>query len=592
MHVRFWGTRGSIASPGPQTVRYGGNTSCVEVGTHGGALIILDAGTGLRALGAELMKGPPRHGHLLIGHTHWDHIQGFPFFAPLHNEEWEWDVYAPRGFDVSLRETLAGQMQYRYFPVSLENLGARVRFHDLLEGTFDAQGVRVTAHYLNHPALTLGYRLEADGASVVYATDHEPRSDRAAMPSDGDSAIESSEIGHHDFVGGADLLIHDAQYLASEYPAKRGWGHSTIEYVVDVAQRARVRRLCLFHHDPCRSDDAVDALVESARERVRARGASLDIFAAQEGATVEVRGDGSQASTTLSAMLPDTPPPLATGPQHVVVCCGDAAIVNRLLTVVGRQNAEITHLHLPRDGAAISGDANTVAVLHTSIASAAADCAALRLATGNRALPILMVGRGDPPRTLPETTDWIDLVHTDQYLMTRLRAMQMGTLSRWAAAPTPPDEKERLDALYALGLLDTEAEERFDRITRIAARTFDVSVALVTLVDAERQWFKSRCGTEGRETPRDRAFCAHAILEDTPLVVPDALLDDRFADNPAVTGPDRVRFYAGHPLRAHGRRVGTLCLADHRPRLMSANDANVLRDLASLVEHELIARAS
>ena len=592
MHVRFWGTRGSIASPGPHTVRYGGNTSCVEVGTRGGALIILDAGTGLRALGAELCKGPPRRGHLLIGHTHWDHIQGFPFFAPLHIPEWEWDVYAPRGFDVSLRETLAGQMQYRYFPVSLENLGARVRFHDLLEGTFDADGVRVTAHYLNHPALTLGYRLQADGATVVYATDHEPRSERAAMPAPGDAAIESSEIGHHEFVADADLLIHDAQYLAEEYPAKRGWGHSTLEYVVDLAERARVRRLCLFHHDPCRSDDAVDGLLARARDRIRERGASFDIFAAQEGACVDVHGDASAATTAPAPDQPDAPPPLPTAPHHVIVCCGDYAIGSRLLSVVRCQSdVEISHVHAPRDALVNQPGANTVAVLHTDVQAAAQHATALRSAAGDPALPILMVGRGDPPRQLPAGTDWIDLRHTDQYLMTRLRALQMGALSRWAAAPTPPDEQERLDALYALGLLDTEAEERFDRITRIAARTFDVSVALVTLVDAERQWFKSRCGTDGTETPRDRAFCAHAILNDTALIVPDALLDDRFADNPAVTGPDRVRFYAGHPLRAHGRRVGTLCLADHRPRLMSANDEDVLRDLASLVEHELVARA-
>ena len=172
MQVRFWGTRGSIATPGPSTVRYGGNTSCVEVRTQGGTLLVLDAGTGLRPLGEALAAqgDAAHHGHLLIGHTHWDHIQGFPFFAPLFKAGNQWDVYAPRGFGASLRETLAGQMQYTYFPISLDAMGATIRYHDLVEGSFTIDDARVTARYLNHPALTLGYRVETCGAVVVYST--------------------------------------------------------------------------------------------------------------------------------------------------------------------------------------------------------------------------------------------------------------------------------------------------------------------------------------------------------------------------------------------------------------------------------------
>ena len=174
MDVRFWGTRGSLAKPGPSTLRYGGNTSCVEV-RAAGTLIILDCGTGVHGLGQALLSAsPPQNGHLLISHTHWDHIQGFPFFAPLFVPGNSWDIYAPGQLGQKLEQTLSGQMEYNYFPVTLEQLGAAIRFHDLGEGRFTIDGVQVTAQYLNHPALALGYRLESGGSAVVYSVDHEP----------------------------------------------------------------------------------------------------------------------------------------------------------------------------------------------------------------------------------------------------------------------------------------------------------------------------------------------------------------------------------------------------------------------------------
>src|SRR4026209_622311 len=168
MQLRFWGTRGSLAKPGPSATRYGGNTSCVEVRADDGTLVILDCGTGAHGLGQELLtraQGAPIAGHLLITHTHWDHIQGFPFFAPLFVPGNEWDIYAPGGLGQHLEQTLSGQMEYTYFPVRLDQLGATIRFHDLVEGTFQIGGVRVTARYLNRPAVVLGYRLDADGVT-------------------------------------------------------------------------------------------------------------------------------------------------------------------------------------------------------------------------------------------------------------------------------------------------------------------------------------------------------------------------------------------------------------------------------------------
>jgi phosphoribosyl 1,2-cyclic phosphodiesterase len=289
MRVRFWGTRGSIPTPGPTTVRYGGNTSCVEVRSASGTLVVLDCGTGARLLGEHLLAesgrtGSPAIGSILVGHTHWDHIQGLPFFAPLFQPGGRWDIYGPRGLGSSLAQTLGGQMQYQYFPVSLDQFGAEVAFHDLVEGRFEIGDVTVRTRYLNHPALTLGYRIEADGVVVAYLADHEPHDPELAA---GGAPAPGTEDGRHvEFLAGADLVIHDSQYLAAEYAAKRGWGHSTVEHVVDAAVAGGVRRLALFHHDPTRTDAALDDSVRCL-ERAGDR-AGIEIIGAAEGLTLSL----------------------------------------------------------------------------------------------------------------------------------------------------------------------------------------------------------------------------------------------------------------------------------------------------------------
>jgi CheY-like chemotaxis protein len=301
----------------------------VEVRCDDGTLIVLDCGTGAHALGQSLLaSGPqPTVGHLLITHTHWDHIQGFPFFAPLFVPGHTWDIYAPGTIGKQLEHTLAGQMEYDYFPVTLKQLGATIRFHDLGEGPFSIGNVRVTAQYLNHPALALGYRIEAGGATVVYSVDHEPHTpDPAGVVGEPPTHIEDRR--HVDLLAGADLVIHDAQYTVEEYPQKTGWGHTPAEWAVDYGVAAQARRLALFHHDPLRSDDALDDLVEVCRARASAAGSDMEVFGAREGQTIRLAEEDGDVRR------PDRAPSVAAPEgNHTVLVADDDPTIVQLLTL-------------------------------------------------------------------------------------------------------------------------------------------------------------------------------------------------------------------------------------------------------------------
>ncbi|MFZ2031389.1 MAG: GAF domain-containing protein [Vitreimonas sp.] len=594
MQVRFWGTRGSIATPGPATVRYGGNTSCVEVRSDAGEVILLDCGTGAHALGQTLKEQAKAcSGHILISHTHWDHIQGLPFFAPLFAPGNQWHIYGPRGLGQSLQEILAGQMDYAYFPVALNAFAADVHFHEVVEGGFMIGDVRIATHYLNHPALTVGYRIEADGATLVYATDHEPHSPDAGCGHAGKE--ETGDIAHIDFIRDADVVIHDAQYTAAEYPAKIGWGHSTIEYVVDAAIAGNVKHVVLFHHDPARGDDAVDALMVQARQRAAAAGADIEITAAAEGTILDLHGEDE---SRFSPFMPSSLVNPANDLLKELILIASVGDEERALI---KEAAEADSI--PTVTVAVEKLEEAIGSGHPSLifigdADAAIDpvllCQKLRALPGDnaRGVPIIVVTeqasvsaeRGE----VAGVTDWLTRPFSMQYARSRMRAWLMRSMLRWRKAALPQNEEQRLEAVHNLGLLDTESEERFDRHTRIAAAALDAPIALVTLVDRDRQWFKSHQGFDFSETPRDLGFCSHAILEDKPLVVTDALNDDRFAENPVVVGDPRVRFYAGIPLRtADGTRVGALCVVDHKPRTLSAAQLKMLQDIAHLVEEEL-----
>jgi phosphoribosyl 1,2-cyclic phosphodiesterase/DNA-binding response OmpR family regulator len=592
MQVRFWGTRGSIATPGGATLRYGGNTSCVEIRPDSGETILIDCGTGAHALGKALMdEGRAAKGHILISHTHWDHIQGLPFFAPLFVAGNEWHIYGPRGLGQSLRDVLAGQMEYAYFPVALNAFAAKVHYHEVVEGGFAIGETRITTQYLNHPALTVGYRLEADGASVVYASDHEPHS-----PGAGEGHTEQAEggdVAHIDFLRDADLVIHDAQYTAEEYPSKVGWGHSTIEYAVDMALAANVRELALYHHDPMRGDDAVDQLLARARERVSAAGSKLRVVGASEGSAIELRGAGEAAK--FAPFMPSSlVRPMGDASEELVllsaVPANEVAVLKAAASEDGLENlveAGLEDLKIEvadgKPSLIFLGDAGADPIELTR---------ELRANGVPAETPIIVVtdqAKVDAERgEAAGVTDWLTRPYSVAYARSRLRAWLMRSMLRWRKAALPADEEKRLAAVYRLGLLDTEAEERFDRHARIAAAAFDAPIALVSLVDRERQWYKAHYGFDFSETSRDMGFCSHAILDSEPLVISDALHDDRFADNPVVVGEPHVRFYAGVPLHAaDGERVGALCIVDHKPRNLSAAQLRMLQDIARLVEEEL-----
>jgi len=250
LKIKFWGVRGSVPSPSPDTIQVGGNTSCVEIVTGQDELVILDAGTGLRLLGKQLVQQQQhrsRRIHLLLSHTHWDHIQGLPFFAPLNFSDNHLTVYGADKPTKTLKDVLRQQMSFEYFPVSLDELPARIDIQPLQEEHFQIGDLQIQTAAFNHPGGVYGFRIEQAGQTLVYATDMEYTPDN----------LERKLI---DFARHADVLIYDAQYTPAELKIKAGWGHSTHLAAAHLAERAEVKRLLLFSHDPDHSDQTLEEM--------------------------------------------------------------------------------------------------------------------------------------------------------------------------------------------------------------------------------------------------------------------------------------------------------------------------------------------
>lgn len=286
VRVTFHGVRGSTPCSGPQYARYGGHSACISLEGAGEPPILFDLGTGLRPYGVAVGDSTWR-GSALLSHLHWDHVQGLPFFLPLHNAGSELDVFGPRQVEGSLAEVFGGLMRPPYFPVGPNELGADVRFRDVGDDDFVIGSARVTARWVRHVGPTLGFRVEWNGVAIAYVPDH----------GTGCASSESEDVFPPEILElceGVDLLVHDAQHTSDEYCDRRHWGHCTIEYAVRVASEARARCLALFHHDPAHGDDDIDRILVATSEH-SARIGGPHVVAAFEGLVLELEPAAGRA---------------------------------------------------------------------------------------------------------------------------------------------------------------------------------------------------------------------------------------------------------------------------------------------------------
>jgi len=327
MKLRFWGVRGSYPVPGATTQRYGGNTSCVEVRCASASdpsapRIILDAGTGLRRLGKDLMTGPFGEGkgdaHLLVSHTHWDHIQGLPFFSPLYRPGNKFHVYARQRDDMHLRMVFALQSDNPYFPVPFDAAAANVQFNELTDdASFEIGPVKVRCTRLNHPWIAIAFRLDYEGASLAYVTDtapfrdilieHEfikqpPKPGEPLAPEDA-AKLATMREGVVRLCEGAQLVIYDTQFTPSEYAQRPHWGHSCAEDAIEIAREAGAESLMLYHHSPDRTDAQIDEILAHHRSQLHRDGNRIELNAAFEGMEVDLSRHGMQIGSASSRSM-------------------------------------------------------------------------------------------------------------------------------------------------------------------------------------------------------------------------------------------------------------------------------------------------
>ena len=278
--IRFWGVRGTLPVVGEASLRYGGNTSCVSMEFADGRLFIFDAGSGIKSFSDHLMKQQAQalKARVFISHPHIDHIQALPFFGPLFVKGNEFEVLGPAQDTKGMKDLIAGQMDGVYFPVTLSGFAADVSYTDLNEGEFKRDGVSIKTMLLNHPGHCLAYRVDYGGASFCYATDNE------LYPVTSPYYNEHYRSQLSEFIRGVDYWVTDCTFMDDEYAdGKEHWGHSSVSEVIEIADQAQVKTLCLFHHDPDQDDDAIDAKLAFAERALRSRGSSTQVIAPASG---------------------------------------------------------------------------------------------------------------------------------------------------------------------------------------------------------------------------------------------------------------------------------------------------------------------
>jgi len=293
--IKLWGTRGSIAVPGPETLCYGGNTTCVELRADD-ELIVLDAGSGIRPLGVALkqeFQERPINLSLLITHAHWDHIQGFPFFKPAYGPKNKIRILGFDGAGATFREIMTEPMRSPFFPITMRELSAEMEITKLTEMKFSLGKVDVHAAFVNHPGVCAGYRLFTSTGSVAFLPDHEPyefflhaAQGKSLTPEQAKQIATNEHARLVQFLRGSDILVLDSQYTDKEYQSHIGWGHGSVSSTVSLALEAEVQTLLLFHHDPSHDDKTVDTMVESAREFAAKSGRPLQVTGAREGSEI------------------------------------------------------------------------------------------------------------------------------------------------------------------------------------------------------------------------------------------------------------------------------------------------------------------
>ncbi len=284
--IVLWGSRGSSPTPGGRYIRHGGHTSCMSL-THDGVQFIFDAGSGIRELGRSLMEDPPRQLHLFITHTHWDHIQGFPFFVPAYTPGWEIEIYGAKNFNKPLKSVFKGQLDREYFPVQMQDMRAHLDFHHLHESSMTIEGVTISWVQTCHPGTTLGFKIEVEGKKIVWMPDNEflrghldPLEELTR-----DSEIVQPHLPVLDFITGADLLFHEAQYTDEEYLHKIDWGHSSVGNACALANMAGVKRWVITHHDPAHDDGFLETKLNMTRRLLDRMGSKVQVAHGYDGLT-------------------------------------------------------------------------------------------------------------------------------------------------------------------------------------------------------------------------------------------------------------------------------------------------------------------